>query len=415
MKQRKQTKAAGVATPYMIHGKAEQYLRIPCAALLWCIFMRGALAPFLCSTVEVAVGSYPFAWSPLLPWAYAYLYANGLLMVTLFIGENIRCLISQKPMRLSLTEDYEKGNPAKVEKIAAFEYDTPADTYERVKMFCFMVTGVTFVRIITAVVGIFLGLFTASVAGYFDRYSHPWWFGFWSRLTVFITIVVFSVLGIHCVQQYGQFATRSECKVLVVNHHCVLEVVWVYLMGNFPSFVSRKENLSFAFFGNIARASSSIIVDRDAAASRGQAMAAILQRAGDPTAPQLMIFPEGTTGNQNALFMFKKGVFEAAVPVQMVCITFPYKHFNPAWTGRGVGGHNPFDIILRLCCQFVNYAEVRILPLYYPTEEEKRDPKLYASHCQRMMATVLRENISDASFSDYKEAFDRFAERKKTH
>ncbi|CAG9577982.1 conserved hypothetical protein [Leishmania major strain Friedlin] len=413
MAQYKPMKSTVVATPYLFHGVAEQYLRIPCAAFLWYAFLSGALAPFLRTADEAAVASCHFIAWRLLRWAHAYLCANGVFIVTLFLVWNIRCLIAPGPRQLSLADDYEEGNPAKVDKMAAFEYDTPADTYERVKMFCFMATGVAFVRIFTATTSIFLGLFTASVAGYLDRYTHPWWFGFWSRVTAFISIVAFSVLGVYNVQQYGQFATRSECKILIANHSCVIEVIWVYIMGGFPSFVSRKENLSFFFFGNVVRGSSSILVDRDAARSREQAMATILRRAADPTAPQLMIFPEGTTGNQQALFMFKKGVFEAAVPVQMVCIAFPYKHFNPAWTGRGVGGNGLWDILLRLSCQFVNYAEVRLLPVYHPTEEEKRDPKLYASHCQRMMATVLRENISHASFSDYKEAFRRFAELKK--
>ncbi|KAG5473892.1 hypothetical protein LSCM1_04527 [Leishmania martiniquensis] len=405
---------AGVASPYMVHGVAEQYLRIPCAALLWYVFLCGAFAPFFHSADEAAPATSRFILCRLLAWVRAYLCANGLLVVTCFLVENIQFLIAPGPRRLSLADDYEEGSPLKVEKMAAFEYDTPADTYERVKVFCFMVTGVAFVRAFTALATIFLGLFTASIAGCLDRHTYPWWLSFWSRVTAFISIVTFSVLGVHNVRQYGRFAARSECKIFIANHSCVIEVVWLYVMGGFPSFVSRKENLSFAFFGNIVRGSSSILVDRDVATSREQAMATILRRAGDPTAPQLMIFPEGTTGNQQALFMFKKGVFETALPVQMVCVTFPYKHFNPSWTGRGVGGNNLWDILLRLSCQFVNYAEARLLPVYHPTEEEKKDPKLYASHCQKMMANVLREKISDASFHDYKAASLHFAERKKS-
>ncbi|CAJ1031113.1 Acyltransferase, putative [Leishmania guyanensis] len=413
MAQYRPTKATGVITPYLVHGVAEQYLRIPCAVFMWCIFVCGALAPFLRSEDEEDVTSRRCILWHLLTWGHAYLCTNGLFIATAFLVENARCLVAPGPRRLSLADDYKEGNPAKVDKMAAFVYDTPPDTYERVKMFCFMVTGVAFVRVFTALASIFLGLFTASVAGYFDRYAHPWWFGFWSRVTAFITIVVFAVLGVYSVPQYGQFSSRSECKILIANHSCVMEVIWLYVMGGFPSFVSRKENLSFFFFGNVVRGSSSILVDRDVATSREQTMKSIMQRAGDPTAPQLMIFPEGTTGNQQALLMFKKGVFEASMPVQMVCIAFPYKHFNPAWLGRGAGGNSLCDILLRLSCQFVNYAEVRLLPVYYPTEEEKKDPKLYAGHCQRMIATVLREKISDASFGDYKEAFRRFAELKK--
>ncbi|KAK7200249.1 Acyltransferase [Novymonas esmeraldas] len=403
--------AAPIATPYMVHSTVEGYLRFPCAMLLWYAFLVGTLAPFRHS--GGAAAAHDSVLRCLLAWLPAYLCANGLFITTMFLLENTRCLFVRAPRRLSLADDYVHSDPAKVDKMVAFEYDTPIDTYERVKMFFFMVTGVAFVRAFTAMSIIFLGLFTTGVGGHLDRYAYPWWFGFWSRVTTLLSITAFAVLGVHNVRQYGQFAARSECKILIANHSCVMEVIWFFIMGGFPSFVSRKENLSFAFFGNVVRASSSILVDRDAATSREQTLRAIVQRAGDPSAPQLMIFPEGTTANQQSLFMFKKGVFEAAAPVQMVCIAFPYQHFNPAWTGRGVDGNSLWDIMLRLCCQFVTYAEVRLLPVYHPTEEERKDSKLYASHCQRMMAAVLREKISDASFSDYKEAFRYFAEKKK--
>lgn len=42
--------------------------------------------------------------------------------------------------------------------------------------------------------------------------------------------------------------------------------------------------------------------------------------------------------------------------------------------------------VILLLCQFMNYIEVKKLPVYHPSEEEKEDPKLYAENVRRLMA-----------------------------
>lgn len=60
------------------------------------------------------------------------------------------------------------------------------------------------------------------------------------------------------------------------------------------------------------------------------------------------------------------------------------QYFNPAWTNCSI----PLAIF-RLLCQFANYLDVTILPLYTPSEEERRDPALYASNMRKHMAGAL--------------------------
>jgi hypothetical protein len=185
----------------------------------------------------------------------------------------------------------------------------------------------------------------------------------------------------------------------------------MYLLANIPSFVSRVENLTIPLFRGVVAASDAVVVDRDAAASRTKTLDAIKRRASDEHATQLLIFPEGTCDNQLTLFQFKKGAFEPGEPVQLVCFRFPYKHFNPAWTGRAVGGNDAWDLLLRMWSQFFNRLEVRFLPVYFPSEEEKRDPILYAKNCQNIMAKVLGCKTSDATYADYVDAYKRFTKK----
>ena len=81
---------------------------------------------------------------------------------------------------------------------------------------------------------------------------------------------------------------------------------------SFPSFVSRVENLSIPLFTGIVRAVDAILVDTK---NKIKPLDEIKRRALDPTAPQVMIFPEGTCGNSNVLFRFNKGPFSLGKPV----------------------------------------------------------------------------------------------------
>lgn len=42
--------------------------------------------------------------------------------------------------------------------------------------------------------------------------------------------------------------------------------------------------------------------------------------------------------------------------------------------------------MILLLCQFVNYLEVTRLPVYYPSQQEKDYPKLYADNVRKLMA-----------------------------
>jgi lysophosphatidylcholine acyltransferase/lyso-PAF acetyltransferase len=113
-----------------------------------------------------------------------------------------------------------------------------------------------------------------------------------------------------------------------------------------------------------------------------------------------MIFPEGSLNCNRSILKFKPGAFAPGKPVQPVVHKFPYKYFNPTWTGDSYGGFG-FDKILYLnCCQFWNRVDVAVLPTYYPDEAEKADPKLFAENVRNLMAYAAEYAISD-SYADW--------------
>uniref|UniRef100_A0A804QR04 Phospholipid/glycerol acyltransferase domain-containing protein n=1 Tax=Zea mays TaxID=4577 RepID=A0A804QR04_MAIZE len=112
-------------------------------------------------------------------------------------------------------------------------------------------------------------------------------------------------------------------------------------------------------------------------------------------APMMLLFPEGTTTNGDYLLPFKTGAFLAKAPVQPVILRYPYKRFNAAWDSMSGARH-----VFLLLCQFVNYLEVVRLPVYYPSEQEKDDPKLYANNVRKLMAVEGNLILSDLGLAE---------------
>lgn len=339
-----------------------------------------------------------------------------LFLVALFMLEHVRVIFLKPPLAINVdpidwNSDHVKAPHATLEE--ALHYDTPMTTYERVKMGFFLLSGIFFLRFALLMVFLILGILCVnlSVMGGRRREDNPRWyafFGFWTKVFGYLAL---ASMGFYHIRVRGQRASRAEAKIFVANHVCVAEVIALFLLGDLPAFVSRVENLTLPLFRGLVAATDAIVVDRDAASSRNKTLQEIERRAKDPEAAQLMIFPEGTCSNQLALFTFKKGAFEPGVPVQLVCFKYPYKYFNAAWTGRPSGGNDAFDLLLRLLCQFVNRMEVRFLPVYHPTASEKEDAVSYAAHCQSLMATVVGNKVSDATFADYVAAAKRYNRR----
>lgn len=90
---------------------------------------------------------------------------------------------------------------------------------------------------------------------------------------------------------------------------------------------------------------------------------------------------EGTTTNGTYLLPFRTGAFIAGVPVQPVLLLYKWDRFSPAWESIAAGRH-----IFFLLSHLYQTLEVVFLPVYAPSEEEKKDPALYAANVRRIMA-----------------------------
>eukprot|EP01060_Flectonema_neradi_P040970 TRINITY_DN952_c0_g2_i2.p1 TRINITY_DN952_c0_g2~~TRINITY_DN952_c0_g2_i2.p1 ORF type:complete len:589 (+),score=102.02 TRINITY_DN952_c0_g2_i2:106-1767(+) len=332
-----------------------------------------------------------------------YQYFTNYLMFLLFVQcilcawENVLPIIGFR--EFTFPEKPDLQSVKKLPKPPCLQYDTPlVGWYEVTKTILMTLSLLPVMRIFQFVGFFFIGLCAVNIAVVIP---YKWWKVFWLDWITSLCIsgVLFSA-GYYRVGIEGKIAPKSECKMFVGNHTAIYEVMILFGLS-FPAFISRVENAAIPLFSGVVRACDAILVDRNDRNSRKKTMNEIRKRSKTADAPQLMIFPEGTVGNGKGLFVFKSGAFETGEPVQPVCFKFPYSHYNPCWTGEAVGGNEVGELIWRGMCQVINRVEVKILPVYHPSEEEKADSRLFAENVRLLMAANLRAGISDCSYEDY--------------
>ncbi|XP_066531459.1 lysophosphatidylcholine acyltransferase 1 isoform X2 [Hoplias malabaricus] len=203
--------------------------------------------------------------------------------------------------------------------------------------------------------------------------------------------------GFHWVRVKGRPALPSEAPILTLApHSSYFDAIPV--TRTMASVVMKEESRNIPVWGTLIKFIRPVFVSRSDQDSRRKTVEEIKHRALSAGAwPQIMIFPEGTCTNRSCLIAFKPGAFIPGVPVQPVVLRYPNKMDTISWTWQGPGA---FKILWLTLCQLHNSIEIEYLPIYTPSEEEKKDPALFASNVRQVMAKALQLPIIDYSFED---------------
>ncbi|KAL8250634.1 hypothetical protein R6Q59_034327 [Mikania micrantha] len=181
---------------------------------------------------------------------------------------------------------------------------------------------------------------------------------------------------------------------IISNHVSHLDILY-HMSSSFPSFVAKRSVGKLPLVGLISKCLGCIYVQRESKSSDFKGVSGVVndrinESLQDKSAPMVMLFPEGTTTNGDYILPFKTGAFLSKAPVLPVILKYPYRRFSPAWDTISGRRH-----VILLLCQFVNNITVMRLPLYYPSQEEKENPKLYAENVRRLMAREGDLKMSD--------------------
>ncbi|KAF3790677.1 Lysophospholipid acyltransferase [Nymphaea thermarum] len=191
----------------------------------------------------------------------------------------------------------------------------------------------------------------------------------------------------------------ERAGAIVSNHVSYLDILY-HMSSSFPSFVAKRSVARLPLVGLISKCLGCVYVQRESKSSDFKGVSGVVTERIQAAwqnghAPAMLLFPEGTTTNGDYLLPFKTGAFLPRCPVLPVIVRYPYTRFSPAWESMSGVRH-----VILLLCQFVNYIHVVRLPIYYPTEEEKNDPKLYADNVRRFMAKEGNLILSDIGLAE---------------
>ncbi|XP_072814994.1 lysophosphatidylcholine acyltransferase 1 isoform X2 [Vicugna pacos] len=203
--------------------------------------------------------------------------------------------------------------------------------------------------------------------------------------------------GFHHVAVKGRQALPSEAAILTLApHSSYFDAIPVTM--TMSSIVMKAESRDIPIWGTLIKYIRPVFVSRSDQDSRRKTVEEIKRRAQSGGKwPQIMIFPEGTCTNRTCLITFKPGAFIPGVPVQPVVLRYPNRLDTITWTWQGPGA---LKILWLTLCQFHNQVEIEFLPVYSPSEEERKDPALYASNVRRVMAEALGVSVTDYTFED---------------
>ncbi|ERN17558.1 lysophospholipid acyltransferase LPEAT1 isoform X1 [Amborella trichopoda] len=186
---------------------------------------------------------------------------------------------------------------------------------------------------------------------------------------------------------------------IISNHISYLDILY-HMSSSFPSFVAKRSVARLPLVGLISKCLGCVYVQRESKTLDFKGVSGVVTERvqaahQNKLAPKMMLFPEGTTTNGDFLLPFKTGAFLCKAPVLPVILQYPYERFSPAWDTISGIRH-----VFLLFCQFVNYIEVIHLPVYYPSPEEKEDPKLYANNVRKLMASEGNLILSDIGLAE---------------
>lgn len=274
--------------------------------------------------------------------------------------------------------------------------------YDKIKVFV-MTLFVFPVRVLSVVFFIVLAWMLACLGLWGitpEERSRPFtgWRRLMRELVLPATRCVFVAAGFPVVRQRGRRATATEAPVLAMAPHSSYFDVLPVIAMLAPSVVAKLEFARTPFFGKLIDYTQPVYVSREDPNSRQNTIKEIQRRVTSNGAwPQILLFPEGTCTNRSCLIQFKPGAFYPGVPVQPVVVRYPNRVDTVTWTWEGPGA---LKLMWLTLSQFVNHCEIEFLPVYRPSPEEQKDPRLFACNVRAVMAKALGVPVSDYTYDD---------------
>ena len=204
---------------------------------------------------------------------------------------------------------------------------------------------------------------------------------------------------------YGKRPDGSlrEAPVVITNHVTIIDGFFLITYHDMMA-LGKKSLVDAPFVSSIGAAEQVIGVDRESPEARKATAEEICRRVQWPPEKEqqygrfrpMIIFPEGTCTNTSCMVEFRLGAFQPGVAVQPIILRYPYRHYDCSWCDTG----GFLWILLGMWCQVYNRMEAMYLPVYEPSDEEKKDPVLFARNVRRAMSEASKIPLTDHNYLD---------------
>ena len=197
-----------------------------------------------------------------------------------------------------------------------------------------------------------------------------------------------------------------QTPIILCNHVCYLDGMVLASVFHSPKIIAMKGTLNVPVIGLFAKDIGVIEVDRADPKSRAATIKAIEDHVANwrPGRQPLLLFPEGTTSNGQGLLEFRKGAFVPGVAVRpaVLCYTGSWDPANTSYreTDGKIQAIGDTEWAEQFLGHMMHSLQIRVLPPYDPSEEEKADPHLFASNVRKVMGeahTDLRKEVETKS------------------
>ena len=106
---------------------------------------------------------------------------------------------------------------------------------------------------------------------------------------------------------------------------------------------------------------------------------------------------------RKALLPFKLGAFHPGAPIQPILTEYPNRIDTVTWTWNQP--HGAMTVIWLTLAQPMTRISIEFLPVYYPSLQEKQDPKLYANNLRTLMSQHYNVETYDISLEEVKQKY----------
>ena len=190
----------------------------------------------------------------------------------------------------------------------------------------------------------------------------------------FAALLILSTLRIY--PKITDHTQGKTSRILVSNHVSIIDSLLFFYHFGHLQIIAAGFTKDHVIFGPLTKVIEPIFVEQ----KRGTTLEK-LKQAYEKNPYPILIFSEGVFSNGTGLLQFQRGAFVLREPITPILLQ--YSEPTPYWNHQE---SNFLTQLFRILSRLYTPVDVRIFSLYYPSDEEKVLPEIFAEQVRMYLA-----------------------------